>query len=84
MAQEGRRPTGVAAWVGHLLLGELQGRDVAQRPMWTDVVVFPTPVLKHHTSFGDSRVITGFSTSEPGHNGAGGVGHVEKPVADPA
>lgn len=35
-------------------LGELQRSHVAQRAMWPDVVVLPSPVFDYHSSLGQS------------------------------
>ena len=59
LAEGGHRPSGARALFSCLLcfcylLSELDGTDVAECPVWSDVVVLPTPVTDYHPCLGQS------------------------------
>jgi len=67
LAEGGRRPSGARALFSCLLcfcylLSELDGTDVAECPVWSDVVVLPTPVTDYHSCFGQGPQLFALKT----------------------
>ena len=67
LAEGGRRPSGARALFSSLLcfcylLSELYWADVAKGPVWSDVVIFPTPVTDNHPCFGQGPQLFAIKT----------------------
>ena len=67
LAEGGRRPSGDRALFNYpfgfcYLLSEFDGTDVAECPVWSDVVVLPTPVTDYHSCFGQGPQLFAIKT----------------------
>ena len=67
LAEGGHRPSGARALFSSLfgfcyLLSELYWTDVANGPVWSDVVILPTPVTDNHPCFGQGPQLFAIKT----------------------
>ncbi len=67
LAEGGHRPSGARALFSSLLcfcylLSELYWTDVAKGPVWSDVVILPTPVTDYHPCFGQGPQLFAIKT----------------------
>ena len=67
LAEGGHRPSGARALFSSLLcfcylLSELYWTDVAKGPVWSDVVILPTPVTDNHPCFGQGPQLFAIKT----------------------